>query len=263
MYRTPSNRPQAVQLLAGLLLLGLAAGAPAQTEKPDEVGARIITSMSAEQKDARAGELLELIHKTYATGEADLRRLETASTEDSLVLRNRLASLRVRIVGYLHELADLLLSFEQTDQAGEHADLRAQLEELFPSSSERFWYHINRYRQVIDEERAKRQELSAGEWPALEHDIAMLTERLDRLVELASVHLQKSEALGLDTTAEQADFVALLEERPRNSSPGSSSAICASRPSTRGSRKHRTTPTPRPCSRLPARASRSTRRAPR
>jgi small conductance mechanosensitive channel len=133
-----------------------------------------------------------------------------STAEDSIVLRNQIYVLQMRVGEDLHELADALV---QLEAEGEQPELRSRVEETYVLVTPRIWEHIVRLRGEIDQFRARRLSTPVEERSALEDQVTKISGRLNAFHELARTHLEKMDELGLDTAQDSVYFSESLLER--------------------------------------------------
>jgi len=98
-----------IALVAGLLSVQLPAVVLAQTESRENDKEEILGEMSADTVGDRASELLTHIHKNVNQYRIYREKMAAASAEDSIVLRNQIYALQVRVLEDVHELAEYFL----------------------------------------------------------------------------------------------------------------------------------------------------------
>ena len=197
-------------VLLSLLLVGLSVPAGAQKAPAPIAGNDVVKEMTVEDVGKDASGLLANINANAEKGQRYVDAMKEANAEDRLVMQLQLSLLQQRIVDDIHQLADVLLELEKTD---EQPELRLQVEEVFVRVPPRLWFHIDRLRTKIDAVRARRTEASVEKRPAIENEIVKLTARLDRMFEMSLAHVEKMAQVGMDTQKERQKLTGLLVER--------------------------------------------------
>jgi len=197
-------------LVAGLLLVQFAPEVPAQTVSEETVAEDVLGKLPAEQVGDRAAKLLTDIHNAVAQLERYREKMASSSSEDSIVLRNQIYLLQVRVGEDLHELADAVI---QLETEGAQPELRSRVEETYIVVTPGVWEHIARLRGEVDQFRALRLSTPVEERSALEDQVAKISERLNAFYEFGRAHLDKMNELGIETAPDSAYFSESLLER--------------------------------------------------
>jgi small conductance mechanosensitive channel len=196
-------------LFAGLWIAQGPAVALAQDEDSPDVE-EVLGELSAEQVGERAANLLVRINDEVERAAKYRQKMAVSSAEDSIVLRNQIYVLQVSVGEHLHDLADALV---QLETEGAQPELRSGVEETYLIVTPRIWEHIAGLRGEIDQFRALRLSTPPEERSALEDQIIKISGRLNGFYDIGRVHLEKMEALGLDTTEDRALFVESVLDR--------------------------------------------------
>jgi small conductance mechanosensitive channel len=196
-------------LFAGLWIAQGPAVALAQDEASPDVE-EVLGELSAEQVGERAANLLVRINDEVERAAKYRQKMAVSSAEDSIVLRNQIYVLQVSVGEHLHDLADALV---QLETEGAQPELRSGVEETYLIVTPRIWEHIAGLRGEIDQFRALRLSTPPEERSALEDQIIKISGRLNGFYDIGRVHLEKMEALGLDTTEDRALFVESVLDR--------------------------------------------------
>jgi small conductance mechanosensitive channel len=166
--------------------------------------------MSAEEVGEQASEILTRIHDSVDQYNKYRERMAAATAEDSIVLRNQIYVLQVRVLEDVHELADVLIELEAE---GEQTELRRRVEEAYLRVTPQIWEHTVRLRWEIDHLRARRLATPPEGRSALEDQVTKISARLNAFYELSRIHLEKMNALGLDTVQDSTYFSDSILER--------------------------------------------------
>jgi len=137
-------------------------------------------------------------------------RMAGAGREDSLVLELRFAKLRVRLVGEIHKLADILIDLEKKQP---QEQLRAEVERTYQYVTPMLWQYIERRRNQIDSARNRRHSTDVQDRPALEDEIVALTQYLDEAFGFSLVHVEKLEKLEMESSDARETLSGLLVDR--------------------------------------------------
>ena len=137
-------------------------------------------------------------------------RLAGAGREDSLVLELRFVKIRLRLVGEIHELADILVDLEKKHP---REQLRAEVKKIHEYLTTQLREYIERRTNQIDAARNRRHSTDVQDRPTLEDDIAALTLRLDEAFEFSLVHVEKLEKLEMESSAARETLAGLLAGR--------------------------------------------------
>jgi small conductance mechanosensitive channel len=197
-------------LLAVLLSTQVPGVGTAQKESTKGEDEEILGEMSADDVGERASELLTRINDGVDWIEKYREKMAASSAEDSIVLRNQIYVLQLRVGEDIHKLADAL---GQLEAEGEQPELRSRVEETYVLVTPRIWEHIVRLRGEIDQFRARRLSTPVEERSALEDQVTKISGRLNAFYELGRTHLEKMDELGLNTAQDSAYFSESLLER--------------------------------------------------
>ncbi len=207
---TTRNHPLRITLLSLLLLA--ASVSPSLGQQPTDTTGdpAIMAELNPEQLHEKAAGHLIRIREMAAAIDRYRARLETASAEDSLVLRRQLHNRQVQAGEILHEMVDVLLDLEQQDPQEE---LRVAVAEMFETITPLLWYRTDRIRQEIDAARSRRSTVDIGLRLALEDRIGDITDILNQLYEYSQQHIEDMRRLGLDTLDARTSLVYRLTDR--------------------------------------------------
>jgi small conductance mechanosensitive channel len=197
-------------LLAGLLMTQFPSFALAQRADGGNEVEEVLGELPADEVGERSSELLTRISDAVDQLEKYREKMGESTAEDSIVLRNQIYVLQMRVGEDLHELADALV---QLEAEGEQPELRSRVEETYVLVTPRIWEHIVRLRGEIDQFRARRLSTPVEERSALEDQVTKISGRLNAFHELARTHLEKMDELGLDTAQDSVYFSESLLER--------------------------------------------------
>lgn len=203
------KKPAVVLLLLAACLLCVAAPAHRCGAQEQSVQ-KVLSGLSDAELGERVSSLVAQIHADVEIVERKTEALQTASREDSLVLRRQLFTAHVRAIGRVHELADTLVELEKQAPTPE---LRTQVEALYELLTPYLWGATERLRHEIDALRARRASVALDERVALEQHIEEASVRLSEFYRLGAKHFEQLEKLGLDTTASGAVFSRALLDR--------------------------------------------------
>ncbi len=137
-------------------------------------------------------------------------RLAGAGREDSLVLGLRFAKLRLRLIGEIHELADILVDLEKKHP---REQLRAEVEITFEYVTPLLWEYIERRSNQIDVARNRRHSTDVQDRPALEDEIVILTRYIDEAFGISLVHVEKLEKLEMESSEARETLAGILADR--------------------------------------------------
>jgi len=146
---------------------------------------------------------IDLSHELHA-------RMAGAGREDSLVLELRLVKLRLRLVGEIHELADILVDLEKKHP---QEQLRAEVKNIHEYLTPLLWEYIERRGNQINEARNRRHSTDVQDRPVLEDEIVALTLRLDEAFGFSLVHVEKLEKLEMESSKARETLTGLLADR--------------------------------------------------
>ncbi len=199
-------------LLAGLIPLFLMPQPLKAQEKvpdKDEV-VKAITTATVEDVGQQGAKILGRLDLTIQQFRRYDERLTSASAEDSMVLRLQIAQTRDKFMDSLNDLGEVL---SRAREDGSQQELLTRGETVYVAVTPRIWDLIGEVRREIDGHRSLRPGTPPGDRSALEDDLALLTDRLDRYFAYGWTHIQKMESFGLETTEARETLTGLLEER--------------------------------------------------
>ena len=187
------------EILVLALLLPLAAASPAwaqETEQAQEA-APAQESGEAPTLQIKAESLLASLQEKIAEYDELESRLEGLEGIDHRVVQRKLVNTGLELIDDLHALADTVLELEQQGQ--DASAFRKPLESFMsrlPAAIERV---LDKTIAGVADLRAQRDELGPGEMLDQEKKIAFETTYADSVMQKLFKHIEKMEALGLDT----------------------------------------------------------------
>ncbi|HEX5132880.1 MAG TPA: mechanosensitive ion channel family protein [Candidatus Krumholzibacteria bacterium] len=190
----------------------LVATAPSATAQPTvaRTDSASLSPVLGDSVGTRSAELVAGIRRDVRAVDTYLAKLETASREDSVVLRLQLFETQQDALTKLHELAGVLIDLEKR---GPQPGLRTDVVGAFERTTPRIWGHIRMIRGQIDRLRAARGKTAAADRPALEGQVRVFTQRLDTVYQLGYDQLQLLGTLGIGSRVDSTTYATLLLER--------------------------------------------------
>jgi small conductance mechanosensitive channel len=170
----------------------------------------LLSGVEADSLGNRAADLVGRVKSGVDRSKELQMKLASAGREDSLVLEQSLFDFQLRGLEDLHELTVLLVDLEKKRPREE---LRAEVEAAYDYITPRLWLYIERVTGQIDRARNSRHAVGTGDRPALEDDIAILTDRLDKTFELVLAHVEMLDRLGLESSGANETLKSMLSSR--------------------------------------------------
>jgi len=198
------------RFLLCLALLTFGRSPAVAQDPPDTTGHQVMGDLSPDQLNDRAAVLLSQIRKTVAVLDRYRGKLESASSEDSLVLQRQISKRQIEALDQLHDMVDVLLDLEKS---GPQETLRPAVEELCHLVVPQLSYHVARLRIEVDAARARRATVELSHRLSLEDEIGDVTDFLNQVYKGTHDHFAEMERLGLDVTVAKDSFVVELTER--------------------------------------------------